>query len=104
MLKRIADPRDGRAIANASSRTGWSVSGCGIGYSRSIAESATDKRMLQYAVFAANFFPRIINPRIKSIILAIKVKSLADRDVDFAINTARPVIPPKVKLLENLKK
>ena len=46
MLNRIADPTAGRAMANASSRRGWSVSGCYIGQIRSRRDNVTDKRIL----------------------------------------------------------
>ena len=38
------------------------------------------------------------------IMLAIKLKSPAEMSPVLAIRTARPVIPPKVKLFVNLKK
>ena len=34
----------------------------------------------------------------------MKEKSLAESGVNFATSTAKPVIPPNVKLLANLKK
>ena len=34
----------------------------------------------------------------------MKEKSLAERGVNLATSTAKPVIPPNVKLLANLKK
>ena len=52
----------------------------------------------------ANFLPRMMNPSRRSSILAIKVKSLAESGENLAIKTARPVMPPNVKLLANLKK
>ena len=71
---------------------------------RSNADKVTDNKILLYAVLAANFFPRIIKPISNRIMLAIKEKSPAEIGHNLATKTARPVIPPKVKLLANLKK
>ena len=43
-------------------------------------------------------------PMMSRIMLAIKLKSPAEMSPVLAIRTARPVIPPKVKLFVNLKK
>lgn len=50
------------------------------------------------------FFPRMNIPMMSRIMLAIKLKSPAEMSPVLAIRTARPVIPPKVKLFVNLKK
>ena len=63
-----------------------------------------ERRIVQYAVFVANFLPSTIQPTIRSRIFAANEKSLAEITPDFATSTARPVIPPNVKLLANLKK
>ena len=47
MLKRIADPSAGRAMAKHNSSIGSSVKGECIGKSRSSTESETERRMLQ---------------------------------------------------------
>ena len=104
MLNKIADPKAGSAIAKHSSRIGWSVNGSFIGQMRSRKESVNESKILQYAVFAANFLPRTIIPMIRSVILTIKLKSAAVIRPVLATRTARPVIPPKVKLFVNLKK
>ena len=75
-----------------------------MGQILSIAESATESKMLQYAVLAANFLPRTISPIRSRIILMTRLKSLAEISPVFAARTARPVIPPNVKLFVNLKK
>ena len=104
MLKRIAEPSAGRAMAKQSSSMGWSVSGPLIGQIRSITERATDSRILQYAVLAANFFPSMTSPITRRIMLMIRLKSPADMTPVRAMSTARPVTPPNVKLFVNLKK
>lgn len=104
ILKRIAEPRAGRTIAKQSSSIGWSVKGSDIGYSLSMTDNAIERRMLQYAVFAANFLPKMIIPIKSRIILVIRLKSPAEIRPVFATSTARPVIPPNVKLFVNLKK
>ena len=83
---------------------GCSVRGALMGQILSIADNAKERRMLQYAVFAANFFPRTIRPTRSRIILMTRLKSLAEISPVFAARTARPVIPPNVKLFVNLKK
>lgn len=60
--------------------------------------------MVQYAVLAANSFPSTTSPSSNKKMFAKKEKSLAEIRPVFATKTARPVIPPKVKLLLNLKK
>jgi hypothetical protein len=45
-----------------------------------------------------------MNPSRRRSMFVRKVKSLADMTPVLATKTARPVIPPKVKLLANLKK
>ena len=104
ILNRIAEPRAGSAMAKHNSSMGCSVRGPFIGQILSIAESATERRILQYAVLAANFLPRTIRPIRSRIILMTRLKSLAEISPVFATRTARPVIPPNVKLFVNLKK
>ena len=62
ILKRMAEPRAGSTMAKHSSSIGWSVKGWSMGKKRSIAERATERRILQYAVLAAKPFPRMIRP------------------------------------------
>ena len=104
ILKRMAEPRAGSTIAKHSSSIGWSVKGWSMGKKRSIAERATERRILQYAVLAAKPFPRMIRPINRRIMLIIRLKSPAEIIPVFATSTARPVMPPKVKLFVNLKK
>ena len=47
ILNRMADPSAGSATAKQSSSMGWSVSGLSMGQMRSMAERATESRMLQ---------------------------------------------------------
>ena len=104
ILNRMADPRAGSAMAKQSSSMGCSVRGPLIGQILSIAESANERRILQYAVLAANFLPKTISPTTRRIILMTRLKSLAEISPVLAARTARPVMPPKVKLFVNLKK
>lgn len=104
MLKSTAEPNEGRAMAKASSSTGWSVRGWDMGTILSRRDRDTDRRMLQYAVLAANFFPSATKPATRRIMLVMKLKSPAEITPDLATRTASPVIPPNVKLFVNLKK
>ena len=47
ILKRIAEPSAGSAMAKHSSSIGCPVSGWSMGQMRSMADSATERRMLQ---------------------------------------------------------
>ena len=103
-LNRIEDPKDGRDTAKMNSSIGWSVNGCAIGKRYSKIEIPNESTMLQYAVFAITDLPRTKTPRRRRAMLAIRLNWLAVRIPVFPTNTERPVIPPKVKLLVNLKK
>ena len=56
-----------------------------------------------YAVLAPNLLPKKPKPTASKIMFSQKLMSLADRGINSAISTAKPVTPPKVKLLGNLK-
>lgn len=103
ILKRIAEPMAGRMIAKHNSNTGWSVNGASSGCTHSKIEIVTDSRMLQYAVLAIKDFPKKKVPITSKVRLTIKLNVLGVMGVTCATTTESPVIPPKVKLLVNLK-
>ena len=105
MLNRMAEPSEGRMTAKKSSRVFWSVSGADRGHSHSSPDKAAENKREQYTVFTPKLLSRNRKPSTRKarLIREAKVEGLTAGTTALRI-TARPVTPPVLKWLGNLKK